>query len=69
MKYNPTRRSEVQNYDRCLCGWDRRRQIWVRNGCRLHHPTTAQLIADNVEVMARADALLALDKDFPGRGK
>lgn len=34
-RYNPTRRGNIETGG-CKCGWSRKRQCWVSNGCKLH---------------------------------
>jgi len=34
-RYNPTRRGGIP-LDRCLCGWSRKAQKFVSNGCKCH---------------------------------
>jgi hypothetical protein len=34
-RFNPTRRGNI-TINRCLCGWNRKKREWVRNGCPIH---------------------------------
>lgn len=40
MRNNPTRRGDFV-LDRCLCGYSRKLNKWVRNGCK-RHPKVAR---------------------------
>lgn len=35
MRNNPTRRGGI-DYSRCQCGFSRKLNKWVRNGCHIH---------------------------------
>ena len=52
-RYSPNRRGNIETGG-CKCGWDRKRQQYVPNGCKLHPGASRKnKRAHNVELSGR----------------